>query len=82
MCWPLLDGTHIHQSIPSNIITCFRGQKSYPTQSVLATGDSELRFTYIYITSWKSLAYDALILKNAFEKEDRLVIPKEYYVIL
>lgn len=49
---------------------------------MLATGDSELRFTYIYITSWKSLAYDALILKNAFEKEDRLVIPKEYYVIL
>lgn len=43
----LLDGTHIHQSIPSNIITYFRGQKSYPTQSVLATGDSEIRFTYI-----------------------------------
>lgn len=71
----MLDSTHIHAYILSDIVTCFHGRNPYPTKNVLVAVDFKLKFTYVLV-NWKGLAYDALILWNTLEREDGVAVPK------
>ncbi|XP_039129644.1 uncharacterized protein LOC120265748 [Dioscorea cayenensis subsp. rotundata] len=75
-CIGALDGTHIHASVRKEIVARFRGRKPYPTQNVLAAVDFELRFTYV-LAGWEGSAHDALVLRDALEREDGLIVPED-----
>lgn len=53
----------------------FRGRKSYPTQNVMAAVDFDLRFTYV-LAGWEGTAHDALVLRDALERENGLRVPQ------
>jgi hypothetical protein len=53
----------------------FRGRKSHPTQNVLAAVDFDLRFTFV-IAGWEGTSHDALILRDALERENGLRVPE------
>jgi hypothetical protein len=53
----------------------FRGRKYYTTQNVLAAVDFDLKFTYV-LARWESSAHDALILTDALERADGLIVPQ------
>jgi hypothetical protein len=48
--------------------------KHTTTQNVLAAVDFDLRFTYV-LASWEGSAHDALILLDALERSDGLIMP-------
>jgi hypothetical protein len=50
------------------------GTKHTTTQNVLAAVDFDLRFTYV-LAGWEGSAYDALILLDALERSDGLIMP-------
>lgn len=50
------------------------GRKHTTTQNVLAAVDFDLRFTYV-LAGWEGLAHDALILSDALERSDGLIVP-------
>jgi hypothetical protein len=51
------------------------GRKHYTTQNVLAVVDFNLKFTYV-LAGWEGLAHDALILADALERDDGLIVPQ------
>ena len=53
----------------------FPGRKSYATQNVMAAVDFDLRFTYV-LASWEGTAHDALVLRDALERENGLRVPQ------
>jgi hypothetical protein len=53
----------------------FRGRKYYTTQNVLAAVDFDLKFTYV-LARWEGSAHDALILTDALERADGLIVPQ------
>jgi hypothetical protein len=53
----------------------FRGRKSHPTQNVMAAVDFDLRFTFV-MAGWEGTAHDALILRDALERENGLRVPE------
>jgi hypothetical protein len=53
----------------------FRGRHKDPTQNVLATVNFDLKFTYV-LAGWEGSAHDALILADALERDDGLVVPE------
>lgn len=50
------------------------GRKHTTTQNVLAAVDFDLRFTYV-LAGWEGSAHDALILSDALERSDGLIVP-------
>ena len=68
--------THIQATNPNDIVARFWGRKPYPTQNVVATVNFEYRFTYV-LASWEGSTHDALILRNALEREDGLTVPED-----
>ena len=53
----------------------FRGRKNCATQNVMAAIDFDLRFTYV-LAGWEGTAHDALVLRNALERENGLRVPQ------
>lgn len=50
------------------------GRKHTTTQNVLAAVDFDLRFTYV-LAGWEGSAHYALILSDALERYDGLIVP-------
>ena len=59
----------------------FRGRKTYATQNVMAVVDFDLRFTYV-LAGWEGTAHDALVLRDALERENGLRVPQGNRLIL
>ena len=53
----------------------FHGRKTYATQNVMAAVDFDLRFTYV-LAGWEGTAHDALVLRDALERENGLCVPQ------
>jgi hypothetical protein len=53
----------------------FRGRKSHPTQNIMGVVDFDLRFTFV-LAGWEGTAHDALILRDALERENGLRVPQ------
>nr|KAJ0212221.1 hypothetical protein LSAT_V11C400162560 [Lactuca sativa] len=80
-CIGAVDGTHVRVKVPNKDAPRYRGRKGYPTINVLAACTFDLKFTYI-LSGWEGTASDLRILKNALNREDKLVIPKgRYYLV-
>ncbi|KAK1434505.1 hypothetical protein QVD17_00248 [Tagetes erecta] len=47
----------------------------YPTINVLVACTFDLKFTYV-LTGWEGTTSDSRIIKNAFDRDDKLVIPR------
>ena len=74
-CIGAIDGTHIRASVPKSREAAFRGRKSFTTQNVMAAVDFDLRFTYV-LAGWEGSAHDGIILADALQRQNGLVIPK------
>ncbi|XP_025813055.1 uncharacterized protein LOC112890368 [Panicum hallii] len=80
-CIGAIDGTHVRASVPKHKEASFRGRKSYPTQNVMAAVDFNLRFTFV-LAGWEGTAYDALVLRDALERENGLRVPQgKFYLV-
>ena len=53
----------------------FRGRKAHCIQNVMAAIDFDLLFTYV-LAGWEGKAHDALVLRDALERENGLRIPQ------
>jgi hypothetical protein len=53
----------------------FCGRKTYATQNVMACVDFDLWFTYV-LAGWEGTTHDALVLRDAFERENGLRVPQ------
>ena len=60
--------------VPTNMSATFRGRKDGTTQNVMAAVDFDLKFTYV-LAGWEGSAHDALILRDAVERNDGLSLP-------
>nr|KAJ0199524.1 hypothetical protein LSAT_V11C600309230 [Lactuca sativa] len=76
-----LDGTHVLVHVPNKDAPRYRGRKGYPTINVLAACTFDLKFTYV-LTGWEGTASDSRIIKNAFTRDDKLLIPSGRYCLL
>jgi hypothetical protein len=65
----------VRASVPKHKEAFFRGRKSYPTQNVMAAVDFNLRFTFV-LTVWEGTAHDALVLRDALERENGIRVPQ------
>ncbi|XP_052622257.1 uncharacterized protein LOC128127641 [Lactuca sativa] len=73
-CIGAIDGTHVRVHVPNRDAPRYRGRKGYPTINVLAACTFDLKFTYV-LTGWEGTASDSRIIKNAFTRNDKLLIP-------
>ncbi|CAI9286136.1 unnamed protein product [Lactuca saligna] len=76
-----IDGTHVRVKVLNRDAPRYRGRKGYPTINVLAACSFDLKFTYV-LTGWKGTASDSRILKNALNRDDKLVIPNGHYYLV
>jgi hypothetical protein len=53
----------------------FLGRKSHPPQNVMAVVDFDLQFTFV-MAGWEGISHDALILRDALERENGIRVPK------
>ncbi|XP_044319961.1 protein ALP1-like [Triticum aestivum] len=74
-CIGAIDGTHVRASVTPDMEASFRGRKTYATQNVMAAVDFDLRFTYV-LAGWEGTAHDALVLRDALERENGLRVPQ------
>jgi len=65
----------VRASVPKDIEHVFHGRKSFATQNVMAAIDFDLRFTYV-LAGWEGTAHDALVLRDALERENGLRVPQ------
>jgi len=65
----------VRASVPKDIEHAFHGRKSFATQNVMAAVDFDLRFTYVLV-GWEGTAHDALVLRDALERENGLRVPQ------
>ncbi|XP_022031205.2 uncharacterized protein LOC110932156 [Helianthus annuus] len=80
-CVGAIDGTHVRVKVPNKDAARYRGRKGYPTINVLAACTFDLKFTYV-LTGWEGTASDSRIIKDAFSRSDKLVIPTgKYYLV-
>ncbi|XP_072151850.1 protein ALP1-like [Setaria viridis] len=80
-CNGAIDGTHVRASVPKDMELSFRGRKSYASQNVMAAVDFDLRFTYV-LAGWEGTAHDALVLRDALERENGLRVPQgKFYLV-
>jgi hypothetical protein len=56
----------------------FHGRKSYASQNVMTVVDFDLQFTYV-LAGWEGPAHDALVLRDALERENGLHVPQGKY---
>ncbi|XP_021974531.1 uncharacterized protein LOC110869598 [Helianthus annuus] len=73
-CIGPIDGTHVRVKVPNKDAARYCGRKGYPTINVLAACTFDLKFTYV-LTGWEGTVSDSRIIKNAFSRSDKLVIP-------
>jgi hypothetical protein len=74
-CVGAIDGTHVRASVTKDMEPSFRGRKNHTTQNVMAAVDFDLRFTYV-LAGWEGTTHDALVLRDALERENGLCIPQ------
>ena len=74
-CIGAIDGTHVRVRVPSKDAPRYRGRKGYPTINVLAACTFDLKFTCI-LNGWEGTTSDSRIIKNAFTRNDKLLIPE------
>ncbi|XP_062227479.1 uncharacterized protein LOC133925635 [Phragmites australis] len=80
-CIGAIDGTHVRASVTKDMEPSFRGRKSHATQNVMAAVDFDLRFTYV-LAGWEGTAHDALVLRDALERENGLRVPQgKFYLV-
>ncbi|KAL3516593.1 hypothetical protein ACH5RR_023495 [Cinchona calisaya] len=80
-CVGAIDGTHVRVKVSSGEAARYRGRKEHPTQIVLAACSFDLKFTYV-LPGWEGTASDSRIIKNALNREDKLIIPNgKYYLV-
>ncbi|XP_059627332.1 protein ALP1-like [Cornus florida] len=80
-CVGAIDGTHVRVRVPTEDAPRYRGRKNFPTTNVLAACSFDLRFTYV-LPGWEGTASDSRVIKSAFERKDKLRIPKgKYYLV-
>ena len=65
-------------SVSIDMEPSFRGRKSYASQNVMAAVDFDLRFTYV-LAGCEGSAHDALVLRDALERENGLRVPQGKY---
>jgi hypothetical protein len=65
----------VRASVTKEMEASFRGRKSHPTQNVMAAVDFDHRFTFV-LAGWEGTAHDALILRDALERENGLRVPQ------
>jgi hypothetical protein len=65
----------VRASVRKHKEASFHGRKSYATQNVMAAVDSNLRFTFV-LAGWEGTAHDALVLRDALERENGLRVPE------
>ncbi|KAJ0734418.1 putative harbinger transposase-derived nuclease domain-containing protein [Helianthus annuus] len=80
-CVGAIDGTHVRVKVPNKDAARYRGRKGYPTINVLAACTFDLKFTYV-LTGWERTASDSRIIKDAFSRSDKLVIPTGKYCLV
>ncbi|KAL7594525.1 hypothetical protein Lser_V15G28368 [Lactuca serriola] len=80
-CIGALDGTHVLVHVPNRDAPRYRGRKGYPTINVLAACTFDLKFTYV-LTGWEGTTSDSRIIKNAFTRDDKLLIPSGRYCLV
>jgi hypothetical protein len=51
----------------------FHGRKTYATQNFMVCVDFDLRFTYV-LAEWEETTHDALVLRDALERENGLPV--------
>jgi hypothetical protein len=73
-CIGAINGTHVRAYVSKDMETSFRGRKSYCTQNVIVAVDFDLRFTYV-LAGWEGTTHDALVLRDALERENGLRVP-------
>ena len=56
----------------------YRGRKEHTTQNVMAACGFDMKFTYV-LPGWEGTASDSRIIKNAFQRKDKLIIPEGKY---
>ncbi|KAL5571103.1 hypothetical protein UlMin_020700 [Ulmus minor] len=80
-CVGAIDGTHIRVKVSKDEAPRYHGRKDYPTQNVMATCEFDMRFTYV-LPGWEGTASDSRIIKDALERDDKLIIPKgKFYLV-
>nr|KAJ0210344.1 hypothetical protein LSAT_V11C400180810 [Lactuca sativa] len=80
-CIGATDGTHVRVKVPNKEALRYRGHKKYPTIKVLAACSFGLKFAYVLIGR-EDTASDSRILKNALNRDDKLVIPNGRYCLV
>nr|KAJ0214210.1 hypothetical protein LSAT_V11C400219020 [Lactuca sativa] len=80
-CIGAIDGTHVRVHVPNRDAPRYRGRKGYPTINVLVACTFDLKFTYV-LTGWEGTASDSRIIKNAFTRNDKLLIPSGKYCLV
>nr|KAJ0199769.1 hypothetical protein LSAT_V11C600337800 [Lactuca sativa] len=80
-CVGAIDGTHVRVKVPNRDAPRYHGRKGYPMINVLVACSFDLKFMYV-LTGWEGTASDSRILKNALNRDDKLVIPNgRYYLV-
>ncbi|GAV76789.1 DDE_4 domain-containing protein, partial [Cephalotus follicularis] len=79
-CIGAIDGTYICVKVSAIDASRYRGKKEYPTQNVLAVYDFDTRFTYV-LKAWEGIAPESRILKNALNRNNKLIIPRGKYYL-
>jgi hypothetical protein len=68
----------VRPSVPKQMEASFRCRNSYATQNVMAAVDFNLRFTFV-LAGLEGIAHDALVLRDALERENGLRVPEGKY---
>ncbi|KAL3521071.1 hypothetical protein ACH5RR_019220 [Cinchona calisaya] len=76
-----IDGTHVRVKVSSNEAARYRGRKEHPTKNALAAYSFDLKFTYV-LPGWEGPTSDSRIIKNAMNREDKLIIPNDKYYLV
>ena len=74
-CVGVIDGTHVHASMPPEIQGRFHGRKDGTTQNVLVAISFDLRFTYV-LAGQEGSAHDSRVLNDAFARLGGFSIPE------
>ncbi|KAL2943147.1 Protein ALP1-like [Bienertia sinuspersici] len=70
-----LDGTHIKKTVPVEDHPRYRDRMGDISTDVLATCNSDLRFTYV-LPGWEGSTSDPLVLRDALRRPNGLSIPR------
>ena len=80
-CVGAIDGNHVRVKVSNAEIARYRGRKEHPTQNILVTCSFDLKFTYV-LPGQERIASHLRIIKNALNREDKLIIPNGNFKFL